>query len=70
MLFRSDVAAMALDNPIDGSQPQSGSFTELLGGEKGLENLLHGSLVHAMTSIGDGQKHVFAGLSTQVAACQ
>ena len=54
-------AAALLHHAINRRQPQSRSFADFLGGEKRLENMGFGRLVHAVSGVADREQHVPPG---------
>ena len=56
-----DEAVVLLDDAVDRGQPQAGAFAHLLGGEKRLEDVVQGLLVHAAAVVAHRQQHILAG---------
>ena len=61
---------MALDDPVDRSQPQTGPFADSLGGKKRLEYVLYRFPVHTLTGIRNGQEDVIPWYRPQVVAAE
>ena len=61
LAFDDDPALMLLDNAIDGGQAQAGALADFLGGEKRLEEMAQGGVVHAAAGVGDAQADEMAG---------
>ena len=57
-----DVTTILLENAVDGSESKAGPFSDLLGGEEGLKNSGDRGLVHADTSVADGEQDIVAFL--------
>src|SRR5690242_170030 len=58
-----DVTAALLDDSINSGQSQTSAASGIFRSEERLEDAGLGLRIHADTAVGDGQKHVTAGLS-------
>ena len=61
-----DEAVVLLDDAVNRGQPQAGAFAHLLGGEKRLEQIVQGLMIHAAAVVADGQQHIIAGDKARV----
>ena len=62
------VAAGLLDEAVHLAEPKAGALARLLGGEEGLERMLHNVVGHADPVVGDGDQNILAGLHVAVPA--